>query len=54
MIHKFKWDDINFVLDTNSGAVHSVDDITYDVLDFLNGNFFDYTEDYIVKKLDKK
>lgn len=54
MIHKFKWDDINFVLDTNSGAVHSIDDITYDVLDFLNGNFFDYTEDYIVKKLDKK
>lgn len=54
MIHKFKWDDINFVLDTNSGAVHSVDRITYDMLDFLNGNFFDYTEDYLVKKLDKK
>lgn len=54
MIHKFKWDDMNFVLDTNSGAVHSVDEITYDALDFLNGNFFDYTEDYIVKKLDKK
>lgn len=54
MIHKFKWDNINFVLDTNSGAVHSVDEITYDALDFLNGNFFDYTEDYIVKKLDKK
>lgn len=45
---------MNFVLDTNSGAVHSVDEITYDALDFLNGNFFDYTEDYIVKKLDKK
>lgn len=54
MIHKFKWDDMNFVFDTNSGAVHSVDEITYDALDFLNGNFFDYTEDYIVKKLDKK
>lgn len=54
MIHKFKWDDINFVLDTNSGTVHSVDRITYDMLDFLNGNFFDYTEDYLVKKLDKK
>ena len=54
MIHKFKWDNMNFVLDTNSGAVHSVDEITYDALDFLNGNFFDYTEDYIVKKLDKK
>lgn len=54
MIHKFKWDDMNFVLDTNSGAIHSVDEITYDALDFLNGNFFDYTEDYIVKKLDKK
>ena len=54
MIHKIKWDDINFVLDTNSGTVHSVDRITYDMLDFLNGNLFDYTEDYLVKKLDKK
>ncbi len=54
MIHKFKFENNNFVMDTNSGAVHIVDNVFYDMLDYLNGNFFDYTEEYVVKKLESK
>ena len=35
MIHKFKAKDMNIVLDVNSGGVHVVDDITYDLLDYV-------------------
>ncbi len=34
MIHKFTQGGMFFVLDVNSGAVHAVDEIVYDVLDF--------------------
>ncbi|RKD28026.1 uncharacterized protein SAMN02745883_00432 [Caminicella sporogenes DSM 14501] len=34
MIHKFKIDDVCIVIDVNSGAVHVIDDIVYDVLDY--------------------
>lgn len=33
MIHKFKHKDINIVVDVNSGAIHVIDDIAYDILD---------------------
>lgn len=33
MIHKFKQGDLYFVLDVNSGAVHVVDEIVFDLLD---------------------
>ena len=54
MIHKYKFRDTNFVMDGNSGAIHVVDDISYDILDYLDGNFFDYTADYVAKKLADK
>ncbi len=34
MIHKYSMNGFNIVLDVNSGAVHVVDDIVFDVLDF--------------------
>ncbi|MBM7561622.1 thioether cross-link-forming SCIFF peptide maturase [Fusibacter tunisiensis] len=34
MIHKFKQGDMYFVLDVNSGAVHVIDKIVFDVLDY--------------------
>ncbi len=34
LIHKFKQNDYNFLLDVNSGSVHLLDDVAYDVLDF--------------------
>lgn len=33
MIHKFSMNGLNIVIDVNGGAVHTVDQITYDVLD---------------------
>ncbi|MBP3336822.1 MAG: thioether cross-link-forming SCIFF peptide maturase [Clostridia bacterium] len=38
MIHKFTIDNTNIVLDVHSGAVHEVDDIVMDILDFLGEN----------------
>ncbi len=32
MIHQFKKGDLNFVVDVNSGAIHCVDDMAYDVI----------------------
>ena len=54
MVHKYKFKGYNFVVDSNSGAVHVVDDISYDILDFLNGTFFDYTKNYVIKRLENK
>ena len=54
MIHKYKFDNTNFVLDVNSGSVHVVDNICYDILDFVPNTFFDYTESYVTKKLSDK
>lgn len=35
MIHKFKAKDKNIVLDVNSGGVHVVDNVTFDLLDYI-------------------
>lgn len=35
MIHKFKMHDRNIVLDVNSGAVHELDDLAYELLEHL-------------------
>lgn len=37
MIHKFRQNGMNIVMDVNSGIVHVVDTMTYDVLDIYNG-----------------
>ena len=37
LIHKMRLDDHMAVLDVNSGAVHLVDDVIYDMLDYYNG-----------------
>ncbi|WP_313568043.1 thioether cross-link-forming SCIFF peptide maturase [Acetoanaerobium noterae] len=34
LIHKFSMNDLNIVVDVNGGAVHVVDEITFDVLDY--------------------
>ena len=35
MIHKYKMNGMNIVLDVNSGAIHVVEDIVYDILDLF-------------------
>ncbi|MFZ5966039.1 MAG: thioether cross-link-forming SCIFF peptide maturase [Bacillota bacterium] len=47
MIHKFKLEDTRIALDVNSGAVHVIDDIVYDVLDYFSEN----SEEEIIKIL---
>ncbi len=38
MIHKYKLGGYNICLDVHSGAVHVLDDIAYDILDYCNEN----------------
>ena len=38
MIHKYKMNGYNIVLDVNSGSIHSVDDVTFDLLDYYQNN----------------
>ena len=47
MIHQFKFDDKNIVLDTYSGSVHLVDDMAYDVISM----FADRTREEIISAL---
>lgn len=48
MIHKYSMHGMNIVLDINSGAVHVVDDIVYDALDYYKEKSVD--EAYILLK----
>ena len=50
MIHQFKNNGFAFVVDTASGAVHSVDDVAYDVIALYG----DHDEDGIVRQITEK
>ncbi len=54
MIHKFKQGGFNIVLDVNSGGVHSVDELTYDLLDYAVPPFSDESLDSAVIALSDK
>ena len=47
MIHQYKSNGYNIVMDVNSGAVHVVDDVTYDAIELFE--YIYYSE--IVDKL---
>lgn len=53
MIHKYKQLGLNIVLDVYSGSVHVVDDVFYDMLDFVDEPFLEekYTLKYFLEKL---
>ena len=51
MIHKYKLNGLNIVLDVNSGGVHVVDDMTYDLLDNVEPPFAEECPDNVVQKL---
>lgn len=42
-IHRFRFEDLNIVLDVNSGSVHIVDQATWDFFDYLVVNPFETT-----------
>ncbi len=50
MVHQFKNNGYDIVLDVNSGAIHVVDDVTYDVVAL----FEEKSSDEIIKALDGK
>ena len=35
MVHQYKLNGYNIVLDVNSGSVHCVDDVAYDIISFF-------------------
>lgn len=47
MVHKFKQKDLNIVVDVNSGAIHVVDDIVYECLEYYEN----FSKEEIVDKL---
>lgn len=53
MIHKYKLNGFNIVLDVNSGGVHIVDELTYDLLDNVEPPFEDKCPDKVMEKLSK-
>ena len=53
MIHKYKLNGLNIVLDVNSGGVHLVDELTYDLLDNVEPPFETECPQGVVDKLSK-
>ena len=53
MIHKYKLNGFNIVLDVNSGGVHIVDELTYDLLDNVEPPFEEKCPQKVVEKLSK-
>ncbi|MBQ8905921.1 MAG: thioether cross-link-forming SCIFF peptide maturase [Ruminococcus sp.] len=51
MIHKYKLGGFNIVLDVNSGGVHIVDELTYDMLDNVQPPFEQECPEHVVAKL---
>lgn len=51
MIHKYELNGYKIVLDTHSGAVHIVDDLTYRMLDLLNDTISEKIPDSILESL---
>ena len=50
MVHQYKNNGYNIVLDVNSGAIHVVDDVTYDVIEM----FEEHSAKEIIEKLEEK
>ena len=53
MIHKYKLSGFNIVLDVNSGGVHIVDELTYDLLDNVEPPFEEKCPQKVIDKLSK-
>lgn len=53
VIHKYKQNGFNIVIDTNSGGIHIVDDIIYDILDYINPPLEKKLSKSVISKLAK-
>ena len=54
MIHKYKPNGFNIVLDVNSGGVHLVDELTYDLLDIIEPPFEEKCPQQVIDRLSDK
>ena len=54
MIHKYKLNGFNIVLDVNSGGVHLVDELTYDLLDIIEPPFEEKCPQQVINRLSDK
>ena len=54
MIHKYKLNGYNICLDVHSGAVHVLDDIAYDLLDYCDEHMTETMPPVIIEKLGGK
>ena len=50
MVHQYKLNGYNIVLDTASGSVHTVDDVAYDIIEMYENNDSDTIVNEILKK----
>lgn len=50
MIHAYKMNGYNIIIDQNSGCVHSVDQATYDIINMYEGHTKDEIKTYILNK----
>lgn len=53
MVHQYKNNGYNIVLDVNSGAIHVVDDVTYDVIEMFEEHSTDEIVTALAEKYDK-
>lgn len=51
MIHKYKLNGYNIALDVHSGAVHVLDDMSYEMLDYIDENMTKEIDDTIFEKM---
>ena len=51
MLHKYKLNGYNIVLDVNSGAVHLLDDTAFDILDYIERGFPRQCPDSVVDEM---
>ena len=55
MVHQYKNNGYDIILDVNSGAIHVVDDVTYDVIEMIDQSQPEsYARDEIVSALSGK
>ncbi len=49
MIHKYKMNGLNIVLDVNSGSVHAFDDVSFDIIEDAYDKSLVYAQNMIIK-----
>ena len=54
MIHQYKSNGYNLVMDINSGAIHVVDDVVYDIIELYEGHEKSEIMDMLASKYPKE